>query len=80
MLANDKAGRARAFFTEGSSRLFLLFGLDLRFSGCEEVDRNRFVTGPASSADESGREMVWIGFKFIGCDRLLRWTWNELSG
>jgi hypothetical protein len=56
MLANDKAGRARAFF-KVSSRLDLL-ALDLRVSGCWLVERNLLVTGPASSADDSGLETV----------------------
>ena len=79
MLANDKAGRARAFF-KGSSRLDLLdFGLTA--SGCRVVDRNLFGTGPASSAEESGRGAgAWIGLETAGCDRLVRCTWMELSG
>jgi hypothetical protein len=54
MLANDNAGRARAFF-KGSSRLDFI-GLGLRASGCRDVERSFFGTGPPSSAEESGRE------------------------
>jgi len=54
MLANDKAGRARAFF-KGSSRLDFT-DLSLRASGCRDVERSFFGTGPPSSAEESGRE------------------------
>lgn len=70
MLANDNAGRARAFF-KVSSRLDLL-ALVLRVSGCWLVERNLFVTGPASSADERGLETVWVGIGFVGCERLVR--------
>lgn len=53
MLANDKAGRARAFF-KGSSELDLLV-LALRPSGWDAVERNFLVAGPASSAEDRGR-------------------------
>jgi len=39
-----------------------LLGLeDLRVSGCREVDRNFFGTGPDSSADERGLDIDgWV--------------------
>lgn len=55
MLANFKAGRARAFF-KGSSNGFVVFDL----IGCREVDRSFLATGPASSADERGRDICCI--------------------
>ena len=54
MLANDKAGRARAFF-KGSSRLDFI-SLGFGTSSCRDVERSFFGTGPPSSAEESGRE------------------------
>lgn len=53
-LANFKAGRARAFFG-GSSTVGLV---DLNFEGWRTVGRNFFGTGPASSADDKGREVA----------------------
>lgn len=55
MLANVKAGRARAFFRGSSTTT--LDGLDLAISmlRCRVVGRRRFGTGPDSSVDESGR-------------------------
>ena len=55
MLANDNAGRARAFF-KGSSRRLDFIGLGLRASGCRDVERSFFGTGPPSSAEDSGRD------------------------
>lgn len=79
ILANDKAGRARAFFIEGSST-FDLLGFSLVVvvvvvvvvaapgpsGGCVEVDRRRFATGPASSADESGRDVASVVIVVVG--------------
>jgi hypothetical protein len=56
MLANIKAGRARAFF-KGSSTVTLLGLIDFSASGCRAVERCLFGIGPASSAEESGRGM-----------------------
>lgn len=55
MLANFRAGRARAFF-KGSS-ITNLDGLDFAKSTLRwrVVERKRFWTGPVSSAEESGR-------------------------
>lgn len=78
MLANDKAGRARAFF-KGSSELDLLV-FALSTSGWDVVDRNFLGAGPASSAEDSGRVGLASRLVLEGCDLLVRWTWNELSG
>ena len=52
-LANFKAGRARVFFKGSSVDSFVDFDL----MGCRTVDRNFLCTGPASSADDKGREL-----------------------
>lgn len=79
MLANDNAGRARAFL-KGSSTLDLL-DLDLRTSGGWDVaDRSFLVTGPDSSAEESGLVPPNIGLTFVGCNRVGLCAWKELSG
>jgi hypothetical protein len=55
-LANDKAGRMPAFFI-GSSFVDLE-GWAGSAPRCLTVERSFFGTGPASSADERGRDMV----------------------
>jgi len=70
-LANGKAGRA---FFEGSSNVILssrLSGL-LVFSasGWRDVDRSFLGTGPASSAEDKGREEE--GCVRLDWDRLVR--------
>jgi hypothetical protein len=55
-LANDKAGRMPAFFI-GSSFVDLE-GWTGSAPRCLTVERSFFGTGPASSADERGRDMV----------------------
>jgi hypothetical protein len=58
MLAKRRAGRARAFFDVSSSGTFVLFGLAT--SACRAVDRSLFGRGPASSADDNGRDgCIW---------------------
>jgi len=52
-LANFKAGRARAFFKGSSVDSFVDFDL----TGCRTVGRSFLGTGPASSADDKGREV-----------------------
>ena len=83
MLATDRAGRARAFFKGSSATAvaavaLLDFGL-LLASGWREVERSRFWTGPASSADERGREAC-VCMTLMGCERVGRCIWIELSG
>lgn len=67
MLANFNAGRARAFF-KGSSAGFVVFDL----MGCREVERSFLATGPASSAEERGRDVCCIvpdvdAWGLLGC-------------
>lgn len=80
MLANDKAGRARAFF-KGSSTVVLFEDFGLGCSGCLAVERSRFCTGPASSADDNGRGiLLCIRLILEGWGRVTLCTWKELSG
>jgi hypothetical protein len=55
ILANFRAGRARAFFEVSS--IVSLDGLDATVSVlfCRIVDRSLFCAGPVSSAEDSGR-------------------------
>jgi hypothetical protein len=58
-LANDKAGRMPAFFIGSSAVSFVdLEGWTGSVPRCLTVERSFFGTGPASSADERGRDMV----------------------
>jgi len=72
MLAKIRAGRARAFFDESSSGTFVLFALAA--SICLAVDRSLFGSGPASSADDSGRDgCIWDAIEWA-C--FCRGRWN----